>query len=193
MPTTCFLLEPTGRQRRWLRRYIRHAEGWTCAEGWHEARTLLDEVDERQPSGDSWPHEDERWPRTCSQCSYAFSPDDQWQLFVESLWRRSDTGEVTTVREAPAGAMWYADWITVDRWKGPDGRTLMCKTPGGEWMIDGQASNCTLPNDEEHRCWVRTGEPPRVTAGKTGRTCSAGAGSIACGSYHGFLRDGVLT
>lgn len=195
MPTTCYMLEPTGQQRRFLRRYSRTSgSGWTCETGWHEARVFLDEVpDEKKPIGDSWPHDDERWPSTCGKCDYAFSEDDQWQLFVESLYKRSDNDELTTIRDAPPGAMWYADWLSIDRWKGPDGRTLMCKTPGGEWMIDGQASNCTLPNDAEHRCWVRSGEPPKVTAGKTGRTCSAGAGSIACGSYHGFLRDGILT
>lgn len=53
--------------------------------------------------------------------------------------------------------------------------------------------NCTMPYDYEHRCWVRHGEPPAITVDKQGHTCAAGAGSIQCGSYHGFLEDGALT
>lgn len=74
-----------------------------------------------------------------------------------------------------------------------DGPQLHVMTPGGLWVIDSRASNCGLPYDYEHRCWVRHGEPPVVTVDKNGRTCHAGGGSIMCGSYHGFLQGGVLT
>jgi hypothetical protein len=83
--------------------------------------------------------------------------------------------------------------------KGPDGRCLVVVCPNGcEWMIDGPASNCTMPQDRgpfssSHRCWVRHGEPPNITVDKAGRTCAAGAGSIQAGDYHGFLRDGAFT
>jgi hypothetical protein len=50
-----------------------------------------------------------------------------------------------------------------------------------------------MPDDGEHRCWVRHGEPPRITVDKNGPTCQAGAGSILAGDYHGFLRDGAFT
>jgi hypothetical protein len=40
---------------------------------------------------------------------------------------------------------------------------------------------------------VRHGEPPQITVDKRGLTCHAGAGSIALGSYHGFLHNGVFT
>lgn len=76
---------------------------------------------------------------------------------------------------------------------GPDGRTLFVVTPGGVWNVDERASNCTLPNDNEHYCWVRHGIPPMVTVDKVGKTCAAGAGSIMMGKYHGFLRNGKLT
>jgi hypothetical protein len=66
-------------------------------------------------------------------------------------------------------------------------------TPGGEWIIDSRASNCTMPEDTEHRCWVRHGEAPDFHVDKNGKTCNAGAGSIKCGSYHGFLQNGFLT
>jgi hypothetical protein len=39
---------------------------------------------------------------------------------------------------------------------------------------------------------VRHGEAPNITVDKNGVTCGAGAGSIQCGSYHGFLRNGEL-
>ena len=70
----------------------------------------------------------------------------------------------------------------------------MCKLPNGrEWDIDSRCSNCTLPDDRIHRCWVRHGEPPNIHVDKNGHTCSAGAGSILAGDYHGFLHNGELT
>lgn len=79
-------------------------------------------------------------------------------------------------------------------WDNCDGRHLCAVLPNGlHWDIDSRANNCGLPGDRLHRCWVRTGEPPAVTAGKGGRTCSAGAGSILAGDYHGFLVAGVFS
>jgi hypothetical protein len=55
-------------------------------------------------------------------------------------------------------------------------------------MIDGRASNCTMPNDNVHQCWTRQGEPPLIQVGKQfGKTCGAGGGSIQTPGYHGFL------
>jgi hypothetical protein len=106
------------------------------------------------------------------------------------MFRRSDNGEMTTLGNAPVGAMWYADWMGI---KGPDGHCLVVRLPGGhDWMVDGRCSNCTLPNDNEHQCWVRHGEPPNVTVDKNGLTCGAGAGSIQIPGWHGFLRNGEL-
>jgi hypothetical protein len=70
--------------------------------------------------------------------------------------------------------------------------TVVCPN-GGTWDIDSRASNCTMPYDYAHRCWIRHGEPPALTVDKAGVTCQAGAGSIQCGDYHGFLQNGVLT
>lgn len=72
------------------------------------------------------------------------------------------------------------------------GPHLKLMTPGGLWVIDSRASNCGLPWDYEHRCWVRRGEPPDVSVTKDGPTCAAGAGSIQAGDYHGFLVAGYL-
>ena len=63
---------------------------------------------------------------------------------------------------------------------------------GGVWDINSRASNCDMPDDKTHRCWIRHGDPPNITIDKNGNTCGAGAGSIQHGEYHGFLRNGKL-
>jgi hypothetical protein len=78
-------------------------------------------------------------------------------------------------------------------WNNSDGKDLHCILPNGnEFNIDSRAANCTMKEEKTHRCWVRTGTPPNITAGKNGNTCSAGAGSILSGDWHGFLRNGEL-
>lgn len=75
-----------------------------------------------------------------------------------------------------------------------DGPNLHVILPNRQpWNIDSRASNCTMPYDYTHRCWVRHGEPPNVTVDKNGLTCAAGAGSIMAADYHGFLQNGALT
>ena len=113
-------------------------------------------------------------------------------------FRRVDTGETFEVsREMPmpVGACYAADPRYHTARQGEDGRYLMVKTPGGLWPIDERASNCTVPDDNEHRCWIRHGRPEDGTlhVDKNGLTCAAGAGSIVCGNYHGFLHHGHLT
>jgi len=80
--------------------------------------------------------------------------------------------------------------------KGPDGLTVYAVCPDGtHWCIDGRANNCTLPNDDVHRCWVRTGDARagNLDVGKVGGpTCAAGAGSIQTGAWHGFLHQGYF-
>jgi hypothetical protein len=82
------------------------------------------------------------------------------------------------------------------KWTNCDGRHLMVVLPNGiSWDVDSRASNCDKQDDTTHRCWVRKGNPETepVTAGKDGPTCTAGAGSIASGDYHGYLQAGILT
>jgi hypothetical protein len=86
---------------------------------------------------------------------------------------------------------WYPETMYWDNQKGPH---LMAILPNGNhWCIDSRASNCTLPLDRTHRCWCRHGELPNITVNKVGETCSAGAGSIQSGTYHGFLINGEFT
>lgn len=139
----------------------------------------------------------------------------------EFMWKRLDNGEPVDIRNAPAGAMWDADWYhAVNEWCGPDVKALIVRVPNGEWHIDGRASNCDMTcrhcgviyskhkgtdgdgkriegcdNFEDatpHKCWVRHGVPPEITVDKNGVTCGAGGGSIQTKEYHGFLRNGYL-
>lgn len=194
----CFLLEPADEGRVDLRRYV---SGSTCPiHGYHHTRILIGSGRVILGEGGTFSIEapeieddDPRWPTHCD-CGYAFQAEEPRQVFTERQYRRSDSGELTTLQSAPAGAMWFADWFN-DFWAGPDGRCLVVKTPGGDWVVDGPASNCGRPDDrdqKQHHCWVRHGAAPMITVDKDGPTCSAGAGSIQAGSYHGFLRNGQL-
>ena len=179
MGIKCFWLEPTDREKRYLRRY---ASGSKCSGpmSYHDAITFLDESrevigedglwkDSGQTAADFADHP--AWPTHC-QCGYEFQPSDERQLFSSHLYKRADTGEEMTLREAPEGAMWDAFWMH-------------------DWHIDGPCTNCTRPN-EPHKCWVRHGDPPNLTVDKKGDTCAAGAGSILTNEWHGFLRNGEL-
>jgi hypothetical protein len=112
---------------------------------------------------------------------------------LRPLWRAPD-GREFSLSDAPIGAVWDCDWLhDVPDLCGPDGRSLCAKCPGGQtWFIDSRASNCTLPHDKAHRCWVRHGRPEDGTlhVDKDGLTCAAGAGSIQTGNWHGFLHHG---
>ena len=147
------------------------------------------------------------------KCFLIVETGEKWEEKTEhgsysgTYWRRVDTGEVQKhIRDFPIGAMWRASWLMSEQRKSPDGWQLFdwdwdnlfegplhVKTPGGDWNIDSRASNCTRPDDRTHRCWCRHGEPPNLHVDKAGDTCSAGAGSIICGNYHGFLHHGYLT
>ncbi len=207
-PVQCFLLLPTTDVMVFLRRYrgSEHGQCKASGYGYHNTQAELGvfpgkfaasdrEVPLLEPFSDKVSREDPRWPRKCA-CGFEFSDQDYWQHFQLLLYVRQDTGERITWRDAPPGAMYYADWLLTpgsSRNRGPDGHALVVKCPDGhEWHVDGRASNCTRPDDDEHRCWVRHGVPPRVTVDKSGNTCEAGAGSILTPYWHGYLRDGQL-
>lgn len=137
----------------------------------------------------------------------AVRADNRQVLMADTQWMRG----------LPPGAMYWQSMKEATRPSGPDdwpkegyvrptphaartpsytfqdGDHLEVVTPGGLWNVDSRASNCTMPYDYEHRCWVRHGDVPVITVDKAGLTCSAGAGSIQCGTYHGFLQNGHLT
>lgn len=202
MATRCFWVEPTGFERVSLRRYvsgsecpvhgIHDASTFVCDRGGHSA---THHVEPEHATEIAYEHGID-WPAAC-ECGYHFAPEDTRQVFTVALFERMDTGERKPLRDWEPGAMWNADWLP-EAWHGPDGRSICVKLPNGdEWLIDSRASNCGLPDDNEHQCWVRHGEPPNLTVDKNGNTCAAGGGSIWSrqgkpNEWHGFLRDGVL-
>jgi hypothetical protein len=205
--TQTFWVEENGECLVALRRYTNSTGGWTCAEGWHHAMspqigTVPSNVDDEgvmHPDPGEIPHDDSRWPTHCQTgCGYAFTDEDRWQVWTDRMYVNPATSEVWPKRDLPPGATYSAPWYRrfYDRQTPPDdGITLCVKLPNGhDWCVDSEASNCDRKG-QEHSCWVRSGDPRKaeVTAGKSGNTCSAGAGSILSGDYHGFLQSGVLT
>jgi hypothetical protein len=192
----CQYIEPVG----WRARIIALWDGG-CANGWggHSSRVVVDEIND--PDADPSTKgaleryaDDPRWASmTCERCGAA-APAEVKRAFGWKRFYDTESGA-----PEPGDMFWIPCWPKVHygdcfEWDNCEGRHLHVILPNGvEWDVDGRARNCTLPKDRTHRCWVRDGDPPNVTAGKTGHTCSAGAGSIAAGSYHGFLRGGKLT
>jgi hypothetical protein len=201
----CFLLEETERVAVYFRRYNSTAfKKGTCPvhDDYHNASVRIeDELVEKDERGyivnGSKPasHDDPRWPKICA-CGYIFRPEDEWQRDAHLLYWRRDTGEEMILRNAPPGAMWYAWWF--DDIYQPQGKhCLVIRMPGGgEWIVDSQAKNCSMPEDrkqEKHHCWILHGDPPNVTVDKQGAsTCAAGSGSVQMQNWHGFLRNGFL-
>lgn len=199
-----FFLEPTNLEKRWLRRY-RWSSEHKCSTTGSYCNAMVD-FGEGPHNEDGWapPSSDPRWPTKCEACGELFTEKDPFQEFGNCIYVHKETGLRTTLREAPAGAVWDATWISEDRteaqrgcaWMvGPDGRSLVVRCPDGhDWIIDSRASNCTMPNEDTHWCWVRHGRPEDGTlhVDKNGHTCGAGAGSIQTPKWHGFLHHGDL-
>jgi hypothetical protein len=195
---TCFWLEPTLDAQVLYRRYVSSAgrseecgvarvpyEGHAPAVwGYHTAQVAI----ERRPRGaDDAGHPptdaekaDPRWPTHCD-CGYAFAPEDNWQVNVHTLYSSPQKNLLLcTLHDAPAGAMWDAPWFHGHGGghpRNPDGLYLVVRTPAGDWLVDGPATNG--PG------WTRTGTPPLVTANP-----SIGFGNPM--HMHGWLRNGVL-
>jgi hypothetical protein len=187
----CFWLEPTGEAR--LETMV------VCSVCDHATRNSQGTVQVQRDDERSTRHDwgAFNWPKVCEACGHPFDFEsgDDWRSSSTNRTYRRDTGEEGRIHDFGVGAMWDAYWMTR---KGPDGRSLMVRLPGDhDWAVDSRASNCDQ-KEREHYCWVRHGEPPKVTAGKgsPGESCTAGAGSIWVDQprgWHGFLRDGVLT
>lgn len=196
MDVPIFFCERTGVERYWW--------GFRCEDG-HDT---LQEATSRK-----WPEPDAP-PITC----HCGKPAEHRSITTKTEMRRVDTGELFEDRfKLPTGAVWeewdcYGDddkphnWnqskrpdghrYRINRPNKQDGRVLAVKLPNGrEWVIDSRCNNCGLPDDDKHWCWCRHGRPEDGTlhVDKNGRTCSAGAGSIQAGDYHGFLHGGKLT
>lgn len=203
-PVKVFFCEPTGRDKRYLRRYTssERCAGMGGDYSYHNASTFLDEA----PTGDGrgeWCPSDPRWPAKCENCDYRFTEADAKLLFTREIYRRVDTGALETWEYMPFGAVRHCAYLLEyrDHWRGDDGRILEVKIPANYasgqtcWIIDSQCSNCTKKEDQTHRCWVRHGRPEDGTlhVDKKGNTCSAGAGSIQVPGFHGYLHNGHIT
>jgi hypothetical protein len=229
-----FWLEPVLRDRFTLRRFTGNprdgrpgcstkvAGGVAVEWAFHDAEVVIGEGP--RDAADPWdgavdhepPHDDPRWPTHCA-CGYAFVEADRWHAHRSHLYQAMQgphAGQCFTLQDAPIGAMWDASWLRREECPsannvhvGPDGLCLIVKTPGGDWAVDAQCSNCTRPQElpvegkpgwtrfvRTHWCWVRHGDPRtgEVHVDKVGDTCAAGAGSILTGRYHGFLHHGHL-
>lgn len=88
------------------------------------------------------------------------------------------------------GDLWFAPWLTqqlspeyVRDWQGKRPPLVMHLPDGSDWVVDGIARNMNGHG------WTVTGEPPLLTASPSiGKYNSDGSFS-----YHGWLRDGVLS
>jgi hypothetical protein len=196
-----FYLEATDRCKMYLRRYIRGECPLVPGKhSYHNAKVFIGEGPHRLTVGDPYSHDDERWPTECG-CGHVFGDNGTWQLFASRIYRRFDTKEEMVLCDAPAGAYWNDSEMAKRRtapdfYIGDDDKCLVIRTPGGDWYVDSRASNCTMPDDTTHKCWVRHGGGEDSTTplhvDKQGHTCGAGAGSIVMGSYHGFCHSGFL-
>lgn len=149
------------------------------------------------------PPEPARIPCDCGtpNCTRAPSGAPQYQVHRRRLYEPS-SGDRRVRDEFEGGDMYWGDWYGCSEngpcpagWTNCSGKHLMIELPNGRiWDVGSRASNCTLPEDTEHRCWVLEGDPERdrITVSKSGKTCSAGGGSIQAGDYHGVLTSGVL-
>jgi hypothetical protein len=133
------------------------------------------------------------FPAACDHCAAAAPADVQRQVFTDRLY------DTPSGKPEPGDCFW-STWnhdngrCLFPGWTNCSGPHLVVVLPNGHWWdVDSRASNCTMPQDKVHRCWVRRGEPPNVHVDKNGPTCAAGAGSILADGYHGFLHNGYLT
>lgn len=153
MSIPCFFIEPTGKQKVFLRRYVGSDKAKCPGKySYHNGMMLIGEATvKKSPEGyiESIPvsayQDDPRWPAKCDHCDYVFGPLDEFQVFTKQIYRRKDNGQEMILDEAPAGAIWNA-WWRADFESGPDGQCLCVRMPGDhEWCIDGRASNCDSP------------------------------------------------
>lgn len=98
-----------------------------------------------------------------------------------SLWHEvGDKSKHLQWKDLKPGAMWFED--------DGDPNDLVVKLPSGsEWHIDrGRHMNAQPDRVGKPRIpqWMRTGEPPNITANPS---------INHVGRYHGWLKDGVLT
>jgi hypothetical protein len=191
MNAACFLIEPTGRARLFLRRF-RMGDDKKCpgSYGYHNARQAVGEAAQKLTAeghiAEILPEvyaDDPRWPVKCAACDYEFSvtdDDDHWQVFQDQVYRRTDTGAEGAFQDdwqKTPGAMWNAGWM---HHKHPeDGKYLIVVLPDlHQWAMDGRCSNCDSP------C-VRCGQPYHAHGAKSACRQYSDARPHQCWIRHG--------
>lgn len=184
----CFLIEPKGKRQNVAALWDGEC---TNSRTLHVARRFVSDV---MPAGeletpDIYGYDWDGVP--CDDCgALASSEKVSRSGGLVTVWNTNDG------TSNHPGAMYFTEDYEgrCFHWDNCDGKHLHVVLPNGHtWDVDSRANNCDRKDDRLHRCWVRTGVVPHVTVGKGGNTCSAGAGSILSGDYHGFLIDGQLT
>lgn len=199
----CLFFNPTTQVKRYFRRY----EEGSCPGkyGYHNAHKFRDEIEVPVSSDGMEDHPDmlndlpeskfkKFFPFKCDYCEFLFTAQGSFQFRTERQYRNEETGQSVSLHELPVGGMYFAPWY--DDWVKPQlEHVLIVRTPGGLWTVDSQSRNCTMKEDvgqKDHHCWIIEGTLPNISVTKNGRSCQAGGGSIQCGNYHGFLRNGYL-
>lgn len=132
----------------------------------------------------------ERWPTHCD-CGYAFEIDDYWQILKRPLFQNSETSELVTMDDIPVGGVWYHDTLK-EIFFGPDKKCLIVRTPGGDWCPDSPDANCGMLEDKLHKCWIRRGEPSKLSIDRNGILCSRPDGLAQVGRWLGSVQDGYI-
>lgn len=177
----CFLLVPTEQYRVNLRRY--NSKGPSCL-GNPRRRCQSSSPFKVIPNTkfltrDEYPEVDMHWPQLCATCGHPFrEEDDQKQISHELIYRWEGTEIELTRSDAPAGAMWNADWLDNIRAAGPDGKRIYVRLPDGiDWYVDGESrQDSTKPG------WNRTGVVPNITV----------TPNVKTSSWEGSLTNGKL-
>lgn len=129
-----------------------------------------------------------RWEQTAEMSPFV-------EGITSPIMRNLVTGERLASNKLPIGALYAARSVGSGGYApGYDKLAIMCVCPDRwHWPIDGRASNCTMKDDDNHRCWVRHGTvSERVHVDKKGFTCAAGAGSLQIPGWHGYLHEHQL-
>lgn len=92
----------------------------------------------------------------------------------DGTYRDEDTGRHVPLLNAPAGSMWFVDWLGRT---GPDGRFLVIRTHEGTWC----------PDLEAPRRYVRRGLAPMVTVSPDFEAKREGEEPYRCS-----VKDGVF-
>lgn len=188
----CFMVEPTGEAKTWLRRYATESP---CPAGsgkdYDICQSMVEFARLPQPWDDEskhWvdlqehapPANDHRWPRVCNKCNRRFDESIPYQVLSRQIYRAED-GREWTQDDLPPGAMFYSPWHELFG-TGPDGKALAVVLPPDHgstrandiWHIDGGSSS--------GGGWTRSGTPPIISTNP----------SILTPSYHGYITDGKL-